>query len=99
MSVGIAGPPLNTAFVYYATFCEGAWEGTRTGKRVDVKALIDEGTEKVKKDLLRLTTASLGWWLPANTTNFLFVPAQFRPLVLSLQSAFWMGYLSWVQHL
>ena len=98
MSTGVAGVPVNATFMYYAIFCEGAWEAKKKNERVEPRLLLDEGTEKVKRDLVRVITTSLGFWLPANTANFLFAPAQFRPVVLAIQSSFWMGFLSFVQH-
>jgi len=99
MSVGVGGLPTNAVFMCYATILEGTFGPVKEGqRRRSLQELMDAGIEKAKTDLFRVWSSSVIFWMPANSMNFMYTPVHFRPLVLSLQSALWMAYLSLVQH-
>lgn len=94
MSAAVAGIPLNAAFMTYATVLEG----TCSSKPQPISDLLKESQVKVRNDLFRVWSSSVGYWMPCNMFNFLFIPAHFRQLALAGQSVLWMAYLSLVQH-
>ncbi|KAL1519833.1 hypothetical protein AB1Y20_023338 [Prymnesium parvum] len=53
---------------------------------------------QLHEELPSLLPASIGFWLPFNTFNFMVMPAHLRVAFISSVAVAWGGYLSYVSH-
>mmetsp|Transcript_21379 Transcript_21379/g.55786 ORF Transcript_21379/g.55786 Transcript_21379/m.55786 type:complete len:218 (-) Transcript_21379:107-760(-) len=93
--VGVAGPPVNAAFLTIATTAEMV---LLDKKAKDGAALPTVLRHKLISDLPHIMMGSLAFWVPTNTLIFTFIPPSYRVLGSSLGACVWNCYLSMVQH-
>mmetsp|Transcript_29658 Transcript_29658/g.44350 ORF Transcript_29658/g.44350 Transcript_29658/m.44350 type:complete len:161 (-) Transcript_29658:137-619(-) len=93
----VVGPFNSALFLAWSTSVE-AWLARSQGGALDAAALGAAVREKALREVPGLVLSSCFFWLPANATNFMFVPMHFRVLFMSSCAVAWGAYISYVVH-
>lgn len=76
--------PNNAAYIAWCT----AWSPNPSGLPQP------SALERVRTELPSIIASSIGFWMPANMMNFMFVPLHHRILCMSVLNCVWSGWLS-----